>query len=129
MASSDPAEAGLSVLVVSDDPIVREQARYGFPSDVRVSFAIDSREAWQVLQSEDASVVVVDMQTGSAGGFGLTRDMAVSERLARVPVVLLLERGQDSWLARRAGATSYHTKPLAPGALVRATLAAAERAG
>jgi CheY-like chemotaxis protein len=110
---------------VSDDPIVREQARFGFPSGAVVSFAVDAREAWQLLQRDDFSAVVADMQTGSAGGFGLTRDMAESERLARIPVLILLEREQDAWLARKAGATSYHTKPMTAVGLVGEVLAVA----
>jgi CheY-like chemotaxis protein len=129
MAAPASNERALQLLVVSDDPLVREQARFGFPKGVAVSFATDSREAMDALQGDEPSVVVVDMQTGSAGGYGLTTDMAADPRLARVPVVILLEREQDAWLAKKAGATSFHTKPPAPGELVRAVLAAAEHAG
>lgn len=115
------------VLLVSDDPLLRDQARWAFPADVSVSFAVDSRDAWRQLQHSPPSVVVVDLQTGNAGGYGLTRDMAEDEALASVPVVILLEREQDGWLARGSGATSYHTKPLATGDLVREVLAAAGR--
>jgi CheY-like chemotaxis protein len=124
---SEPASGGpdLDVLVVSDDPAVREQVRFGFPSGVSVRYARDAREAWRLATSSAPSVVVVDMQTGRAGGFGLTRDLAEDERLAGIPVVILLERPQDGWLAAKAGATSWHTKPLPAMALVRAALAAA----
>jgi CheY-like chemotaxis protein len=119
----------MHVLVVSDDIVVRDQARWAFPAGVTVSFAVDSRDAWQQLQQRAPSVVVVDMQTGNAGGYGLTRDMSEDENLARVPVVILLEREQDEWLARSSGATAYRTKPIATGDLVRAVMSAAERGG
>jgi DNA-binding response OmpR family regulator len=115
------------VLVVSDDPLLRDQARWAFPADVSVSFAVDSRDAWRHLQVSPPSVVVVDLQTGNAGGYGLTRDMAEDEVLASVPVVILLEREQDAWLARGSGATSYRTKPLSTGDLVREVFSAAGR--
>jgi CheY-like chemotaxis protein len=126
---SESNQRDVHVLVVSDDVLVREQARWAFPTGVTVSFAVDSRDAWQQLQERAPSVVVVDMQTGNAGGYGLTRDMSEDERLARVPVVILLEREQDEWLARSSGATAYRTKPLAPGDLVREVLTAAQHGG
>jgi CheY-like chemotaxis protein len=110
------------VLVVSDDPLVREGARFGFLSDVSVTFAVDAREAWRVLEHEAPSVVVVDMQTGNAGGFALARDMSESGRLAEVPTLILLERPQDAWLARAAGARAYRVKPLSSGELPRAVM-------
>lgn len=114
-------------MVVSDDPLVREQARSGFPAGVTTSFAIDARAAWQQMQEKEPSVVVADMQAGNAGAYGLARDMAYNERFARIPVVILLERAHDAWLAKSAGATAYRTKPLDAGELVREVLAAAER--
>jgi CheY-like chemotaxis protein len=126
MASSEPDQRALTVLVVSDDPLVREQARFGFPSGVTVAHARDARDGWQLLRTIDPSVVIVDLQTGGAGGFGLARDMATDSELAQIPVVILLERKQDEWLAAKAGASSWHTKPLTTGALVKAALAAAD---
>jgi two-component system phosphate regulon response regulator PhoB len=121
---SSTGEAGtLSVLVVSDDPLVREDARYGFPAGVDVSFALDARDAADALRESTPSVVVVDMQTGNAGGYALARYMAESEALSRVPTLILLQRSQDAWLAARSGATACRTKPLQPGQLAREVLA------
>jgi DNA-binding response OmpR family regulator len=110
------------VLVVSDDPLVREESRYGFPAGVRVSFALDARDALASLERGVPSVVVVDLQTGNAGGYALAREMSQSARLAHLPILMLLQRDQDAWLAKRAGATAFCTKPLG-GRLVRAVLA------
>ena len=118
---------GLSILIVSDDPHVRDEARYSFPADANVSLATDSRAAWGKLHQGAFSVVLVDMQTGSAGGYALARDMSQSPRLKEVPVVMLLERPQDAWLARAAGAAIYRVKPLPPGELARAALVAEAR--
>jgi CheY-like chemotaxis protein len=110
------------ILVVSDDPLVREQARFGFPAGVAVSFADDARDAIRSLRDEQPAAVVVDMQTGSAGAVALLRDMAQTPRLARIPTLVLLQRDQDAWLAQTAGATAYRTKPLGPGRLAGAVL-------
>ncbi|MFN2489811.1 MAG: response regulator [Actinomycetota bacterium] len=123
MADQETGSADRTVLVVSDDPLVRDDARYGFPVGIAVSFAVDSRDAARLLEEERPSVVVVDMQTGNAGGYSLARHMAESAQLDSVPILILLERDQDRWLARKAGASAYRTKPLRPGELARQTLA------
>jgi DNA-binding response OmpR family regulator len=110
-------------LVVSDDPRLREEARYAFPAGVDIVFATDAREAWKLLRTGTPSAVIIDIQTGSAGGFGLRRDMSQDPRLQEVPTLMLLERVQDAWLAREAGATAYLTKPVDAGELVAETLA------
>ena len=119
--ATEASDNRLYVLVVSDDPHVREEARYGFSKGSKVSFANDAREAWPLLRGERPSVVVVDMQTGNAGGYALARSLSESSHLAGVPVLILLERSQDDWLARTAGASMFRVKPLRPGELVTTT--------
>ncbi len=92
-----------------------EEARYGFPLDIEVVTTADSRSASRLLRDRVPDVVVIDLHTGSAGGFGLAMDMASDPSLARVPFVMLLERPQDTWLAAQAGAACSRTKPVAPG--------------
>ena len=101
-----------SVLVVTDDRGAHEDALSSFPSDVQVDMASDARSAWSLLQSRTPAVVVMDLRTGSAGGFALAREMRANTRLSRIPILMLLERDQDGWLARQAGATRWLVKPL-----------------
>jgi CheY-like chemotaxis protein len=112
VASEKKENEGLRVLVVSDNQAVRDEFAFGFPTDVTVSFAHDSRDAWDRLREEAPSAVIVDLQTGNAGGYNLARDMAATRDLANIPVVMLLEREQDEWLARQAGAHRHHLKPV-----------------
>lgn len=102
-----------TLLVVSDDPHLRSEAEFGFPEDVEIELATDGRDGWDRLREGDPpDVVVVDLQTGSAGGFGLVSDMQATDRLKNVPTLVLLEREQDVWLARQAGARAIRVKPL-----------------
>lgn len=119
MADQEPLLEGspLHVVIVSDDPHVREDARFSLPTDVAVTFARDATRASEALESEQPTVVVVDMQTGNAGGYALAREMAESSHLRNVPIIILLERAQDAWLAERAGASAHCVKPLRPGEL------------
>jgi DNA-binding response OmpR family regulator len=111
---TESLEDVLRVLVVTDNDPVREELEYGFPEPVEVKFARDSREAWQRLfdEGDQVTAVVVDLQTGAAGGFALASDMKAVRALAEVPVVILLERDQDRWLARQAGAAAALLKPV-----------------
>jgi DNA-binding response OmpR family regulator len=100
------------LLVVTDDPSVRDELQFGLSTESEVLLAIDAREAKIKMSETVPLAVVVDLQTGSEGGFSLARDMADDQRLAQVPIILLLERPQDAWLAKQAGAAAYLVKPV-----------------
>ncbi|MFN2594934.1 MAG: hypothetical protein ABR579_08625, partial [Actinomycetota bacterium] len=51
------------------------------------------------------------LQTGSSGGFGLLKEIQQDSRISAAPAVMILERGQDGWLAKQAGAQLILTKP------------------
>jgi DNA-binding response OmpR family regulator len=111
------------VLCVSTDPVVKDDAEYAFPSDVTVRCVSDAREAWSVLEGMTPHCVVVDIQAGSAGGINLAKDMSQDPRLDPVPIVMLLQRAEDKWLATEGGADAILVKPVASDALVRETIA------
>lgn len=112
---------------MSCDERVREHARFGFPPDVDVHLAEDSRDAHRIVADVVPDVVVADLLAGAAGGFNFARDMASDDRLRSVPVLILLDRVQDAWLARQAGARAHRTKPVHADVLVADTLALARR--
>jgi DNA-binding response OmpR family regulator len=119
VSSPEPPSVTPNLLVVSDNSSVRDELEYGFPDGVMVSFAYDALDAWAWLQDQVPSAVVVDLQTGKAGGYGLARDMAADLRLRDVPVVMLLDREQDRWLAQQVRATVVMTKPISASDVVR----------
>ena len=108
-------------MLVSDRPLSHE-ITYAFPDEVTVSFAVDALEAMQLMSKITPSVVVMDIRTGNAGGFGLSREMAANERLQGIPRLVLLERRQDSWLAQQAGATSYRVMPISDNEIAQEAL-------
>ena len=111
------------VLVVTDDPTLGRDAELAFPSDFDVVTVRDARGAWEELQTWTPAALVVDLLAGSAGGFALGSDMSQDPRLREVPILMLLDRHQDEWLARRAGAGATRTKPVEPFDLAATTLA------
>ncbi len=121
---SAPGENALRahVLVVSDDDGIRDEARFGFAPDLEVALARDARDALRQMEAEVPAVVVIDLHTGSAGGFALCKDMDQDPRLRDVPVLMLLDRDQDRWLAQQAGAKLIRTKPIDTSDLAADTL-------
>jgi two-component system phosphate regulon response regulator PhoB len=109
------------ILVVSDDAQIQQEAKFGFASDVEIVSARDAREAAALL-SERPDLVIVDLQSGNAGGYALARDMSQSQATADVPILMLLEREQDDWLARQAGAARVRVKPITSALLVEDAL-------
>lgn len=107
-----PEGTPVRVLVVSRDPSILDDARFGFPSDAEVETATDARNAREVLKDFQPTVVIADLMSGSAGGYAVAREMSQMAALEDVPILILLDRDQDSWLADQAGATMHRTKPL-----------------
>ncbi|MFN2587610.1 MAG: two-component system response regulator [Actinomycetota bacterium] len=110
------------VLVVTADPALRREAELAYPSDFDVVVVSDAREAWRELQAWTPAALVVDLLSGSAGGYALGSDMSQDPRLRNVPVLMLLDRHQDEWLAGQAGAAATRTKPVEAFDLVASTL-------
>jgi DNA-binding response OmpR family regulator len=111
------------VLVASDARWVRGQVRSilvapGFEL-VEVERGQDMRAA---VDREQPDLVIVDLQIGNMGGMAVTMDLRLEEsggRLPHVPVLLLLDREADRFLARRSRADAMLVKPIDPGALRR----------
>ncbi|CAN5846735.1 response regulator [soil metagenome] len=60
-------------------------------------------------------LVVLDLQSGNMGGFATCMDLRLEEgagRLPRIPVLMLLDRDADVFLARRCDADGWMVKPL-----------------
>lgn len=110
------------VLVVSHDPTLQREARFAFPEDYDVVVVDDAREASAELSAWTPAVLVVDLLTGSAGGFALGSDLAQDRRLSGVPMLMLIDRHQDEWLARRAGADAVRIKPVDAAELAASAL-------
>ncbi len=110
------------VLLVTGDPALQREARFAFPEDFEVVAVEDARAAGAELAAWTPAVLVVDLLSGSAGGFALGSDMAQDRTLRRVPMLMLLDRHQDEWLARQAGADAVRTKPIDTAQLVAAAL-------
>lgn len=105
-----------TIFVVAEAPWVRNDV-LSAADDTRQEIAVidDPRSAvGQIAAGGPGSVAVVDMQVGSMGGMALCRairEAGGAGSLPPTPVVLLLDRRADAFLARRAGAAAWVLKP------------------
>jgi DNA-binding response OmpR family regulator len=109
MADQNPTG---SILVVSTDPDVEEEVRFGLPEGLEIVSVNDAAAALESLATFTPLAVMVDLRTGRSGGYSLAMDMSQIVRLAQIPVIVVVERDQDRWLAKQAGATLVLRKPL-----------------
>ena len=106
------------ILVVSEDEELRDEMEFGFPQAVDISFAANSLEAAQIMQTEVPDLVVMPLRTGRSGGFSLALEMNQRVATQGVPLLLLLERSQDQWLAKQAGVTDVMVPPYSSAEIV-----------
>jgi DNA-binding response OmpR family regulator len=120
--SSSPSPAPLQVLVYSDNPRTREQVRLGIgrrpTPDLPDWEYVDAATAWaaqRYLSAGDIDLAILDGEAAPAGGLGVCRSVK-DEIFAPPPLLVLLGRPQDEWLAawsRADGVTSHPIDPLA----------------
>src|SRR5205807_2927856 len=83
-------------------------------------------EVLPAVAEQTPDIAVIDLQIGRMGGMAACLDLRLEEgmdRLPHVPVLMLLDRRPDVFLARRAQADGWLVKPLDPLRLRKAMLA------
>ncbi len=103
------------VLVVDDDPILREFATAALVSDmVTVETAVHGRDGLDRLLSDDFDVALVDLDMPVMDGFQLIACVRSNERLKHLPIVVATGRTDTDAIDRAfaAGASSFVVKPL-----------------
>lgn len=115
------------VLIASDSPELRAAVRSVLnPAKDQVREVASGAEVVPEVADRLPDLVVLDFQIGSMGGMATCLDLRLEEsgdRLDHVPVLLLLDRRADVYLAKRALADGWLIKPLDPIRLRRAVQA------
>ena len=113
-----------TILVAAEAKWVRDQVRSAFVSPgqevVEVTRGQDVRAKVAELEPD---LVVLDLQIGNMGGVAVAIDMRLEEsggRLPHVRILLLLDRRDDVFIARRADVDLTLVKPVDAGVLRRA---------
>ena len=113
-----------TILVAADAKWVRDQVRAAFMGPgqhvVEVTRGQDVRDTFAEI---DPDLVVLDLQIGNMGGVAVAIDLRLEEsggRLPRARILLLLDRRDDAFIARRADVDLTLVKPVDAGILRRA---------
>lgn len=103
------------ILVVDDDPIMRELAAAKLlEAGYDVAVAEDGAEALDVLRAEGADLIISDLEMPVINGYELTQNIRRSPLLSDTPVIVVTstDHGDAVDMAFAAGATSFLAKPI-----------------
>jgi DNA-binding NarL/FixJ family response regulator len=129
---SSPAATGSltavqTILVASDAAAVRREVGAVIEGpDVTVVDIHTGPEVPAAVHDHAPGLLVVDLQMGNMGGMAVCLELRLEEsygNLPHVPVLMLLDRRADVFLAKRSGAEGFIVKPLDPMRIRRATAA------
>jgi DNA-binding response OmpR family regulator len=112
----------IQILLVAGDARMRERLRLALErldvagEESEFIEVTDGNQAVAVAEDRHPDLVVVEVGVTPYGAFGIARDIKASTEVA-CPVLVVLERPQDEWLARWSGADALVNRPVDPFAL------------
>jgi DNA-binding response OmpR family regulator len=83
--------------------------------DTRVHRVHAGAHVAPAIAVEEPDLIILDLQIGNMGGMATCLDLRLEEgvgRLPHLPILMLLDRDDDLFLARRAQADGWLIKPL-----------------
>lgn len=119
-----------TIIVASDAPSLRSEiiGALDEPGTELVEVS-DGHDMAAAVENHEPDLVIADLQMGNMGAMAICMDLRLEAsygNLPHVPVLMLLDRRPDVFLARRAGAEGWIVKPLDALRLRRATRALIE---
>jgi len=105
------------IVVADDDADIRDLVVFKLrQAGHDVEAVEDGAAAVAACQASPPDLVVLDVMMPGMGGLDATRALRLDPRLARVPVILLTARAQESDIEQGfgAGADDYVVKPFSP---------------
>jgi DNA-binding NarL/FixJ family response regulator len=110
-----PRWAVADVIIVSDSPHVRADVAAVLASDATIRELTAGMQVLPNVVERRPDLVVLDLQVGNMGAMATCLDLRLEEsggRAPHVPVLMLLDRRADVFLAKRSGAEGWVLKPL-----------------
>jgi YesN/AraC family two-component response regulator len=106
---TDPAAA--TILVVDDDPGIRDALHVILDDDYQVIDAVDRDEALAALASKKVDLILLDLILGHGDGFEVLEDRREEQK--KIPIIIIsgLNNAWTAATAVRMGAVDYVTKP------------------
>ena len=105
-----------TVLLASDADWLIEEVRSALSDPgTTVNVVRAGADVRALVSSQIPDLVILDLQIGNMGGMATCMDLRLeidAERLSPVPILMLLDREADVYLAQQAGAQGWLGKPL-----------------
>ena len=101
------------ILVVEDDPILKNLLGHTFAGRYQTLYAADGEQALQLFEANKPACVLLDLMLPKLDGFGVLQAIrARADALKSVPVVIISNLGadKDKERALQLGATDYMVK-------------------
>ncbi len=109
-------ETGKTILVVEDNPDIRETIARALGGEYRVVTASNGQEGLEKAREAIPWLILSDIMMPVMDGYQMTQEIRADNKLKDIPIVLLTAKvGEDSIAEGfRVGATDYLTKPFSP---------------
>lgn len=108
------------ILVVEDNEIQRDMLCDILDNDYQVLEAGNGKEALEILDQENISLVLLDIKMPVMDGYAFLNCMREDARFVNIPVIVLTmpDNEDDEIRALEHGATDYMTKPYKPAVML-----------
>ena len=111
---------GKPILIVDDEPIVRESIRDWLKdAGYQVATAETGEQALEMVQKEDFGVVVLDVRLPGRTGLNVLKELKATKPHIKAIVITAYPTTEMSLEAMKLGAVDYLVKPIAPDDLER----------
>ena len=106
------------VVIAADSQAIFDEIRSVVEDpETSVRWVRRGEDVREEINHRPADLIVADMQIGTMGGIAVALDVQLESdagRLDPCPVLLILDRRPDVFMARRSGAEGWIVKPLDP---------------
>jgi two-component system phosphate regulon response regulator PhoB len=112
---------GQSILVIEDDPDIRELIRTNLEREGYVVHGVETgEEGLRHAKSELPDLILLDLMLPGLDGLEVCRQLRAEEATSRLPVIMLTAKGEDADIVAglEIGADEYVIKPFSPRVLV-----------
>ncbi|MEM9101531.1 MAG: phosphate regulon transcriptional regulator PhoB [Pseudomonadota bacterium] len=113
---------GVNVLVVEDEPAIREMLSYTLEEQgYKVTQASTTEKAMSLLQEgENIDIIILDWMLPGAPGIDFAQRLKRKEAYAQIPVIMLTARGEEDDRVKGldSGVDDYVVKPFSPKELL-----------